>query len=177
MSAVYEQRTEPPASDAAAAQTDEAGDAPSRPTIYLHGGQVHATAERVAVSTVLGSCVSVCLYDPGAQVGGMNHFLLPRVGGREASPRFGDVAMPVLLELVLDRGASRDRLRAKIFGGACVLEAFRAGGQSLGDENSELARSFLDSERIPIEARDTGGARGRKLVFLVDRGSATVRLL
>ena len=146
-----------------------------RRSVYLHAGQVHAAAEPSSLVTVLGSCVAVCLWDREAGVGGMNHFLLPHPTLRERSPRFGAFAMPHLLEQVLGLGARRERLEAKVFGGACVIEAFR--GRNLGSENAELALKALEEARIPVVERDVGGRHGRKLVFHTDVGAAWVRRL
>lgn len=143
---------------------------------YLNGGQVHIAEGDQAITTILGSCVAVCLYDPVAKVGGMNHFLLPRCRGREPSPRFGDIAMRELLERTLLRGAQRGRLLAKVFGGACTMKA-PSGRKPLGEENSDLALEFLAAERIPVQHRDVGGATGRKLVFRTGDGAAWVKPL
>ena len=146
-----------------------------RRSVYLHAGQVHAAAEPSSLVTVLGSCVAVCLYDREAGVGGMNHFLLPHPTLREHSPRFGAYAMPHLLEEVLKLGARRERLGAKVFGGACVIEAFK--GRNLGAENVALALKALDEARVQVLERDVGGRHGRKLVFHTDVGAAWVRAL
>jgi chemotaxis protein CheD len=128
----------------------------------------------VQVATILGSCVAVCLFDPEARLGGMNHFLLPE--GRPASPRFADHAVPLLVARVLELGASRPRLQAKVFGGSNVLEALRHSSV-LAARNVDAARERLALERIPIVAEDVGGVLGRKLVFDVQTGSAWVRVI
>jgi chemotaxis protein CheD len=144
--------------------------------VYLHAGQLVAAATPTAVTTVLGSCVSVCLHDPVSRVGGMNHFLLPLHVDRERSPRFGTVAVPALVEAVVQAGAARARLVAKVFGGASVIAAMSCG-RRLGEENARLALRLLEEARIPVLDHDVGGGRGRKLVFFVDEGTAWVRAL
>jgi chemotaxis protein CheD len=143
--------------------------------VYLAPGLLYASAEAAQVTTILGSCVAVCLWDPEERVGGMNHFLLPE--GAPHSPRFGRSAVPLLIERLLELGARRSRLKAKLFGGACVLEAFRAGAQTLGVRNVEVARDRLRSEEIPVVGEDVGGDLGRKLVFDVQTGSAWIRAI
>ena len=143
--------------------------------VYLAPGRLYASAEAVRVTTILGSCVSVCLWDPQARVGGINHFLLP--DGAPASPRFGQSAVPMLVSSVLDRGARRSELRAKVIGGACVIEAFRSASYPLGARNVEVARGRLRAEQIPIVADDVGGDAGRRLVFEVQTGSAWIKPL
>lgn len=151
-------------------------DAGDRLQVYLHAGQLHAASKPTSIVTVLGSCVAVCLYDPIAKVGGMNHFLLPFHVDREHSPRFGTVAVPQLIEAVLRAGASRSALVAKVFGGASVIGAM-AKGRRLGDENAALALRLLGEARVPVLDQDVGGGRGRKLVFFADEGTAWVRQL
>jgi len=146
-----------------------------RESTYLHGGLVAVASSPTAITTVLGSCVAVCLYDPVARVGGMNHFLLPHHVERERSPRFGTVAVPQLVEALLGVGARLPALKAKVFGGSSVLHAFRT--RNLGDENAALALRLLAEAGIPVVEQDLGGQRGRKLIFHTDDGSAWVRQL
>ncbi len=161
-----------PGGGAPAARMPDVG---SRPQRYLHAGEVAVAAEPTAVVTVLGSCVAVCLHDPAARVGGVNHFLLPHHVARERSARFGTIAVPELVAAMVRAGASRSALVAKVFGGAGVL-AGRARGR-LGEENATLAGRLLEDAGIPVLERDLGGERGRKLVFLTDVGTAFVRQL
>jgi len=143
--------------------------------VYLHAGQVFASAQPTSVVTVLGSCVAVCLFDREIGVGGVNHYLLPLETSRERSTRFGNVAIRELLDQVLARGARRASLQAKVFGGASVVRALM--GRSLGSENAELAARLLREAGLPILEQDVGGLKGRKLVFHTDDGSAWVRHL
>jgi chemotaxis protein CheD len=153
------------------------GHGPTTKAVYLHPGQLFATAEPHAVTTILGSCVAVCLWDAQLGVGGMNHFLLPHfAGSRSTSARFGSVALELLLQKLVGLGARQAALRAKVFGGACVLEALR-GSHPLGDANVDVARRFLRRVEVPIVAEDVGGDQGRKLVFQTDDGSVVVRML
>jgi chemotaxis protein CheD len=145
---------------------------------YLHPGQLFVSDESHAVTTILGSCVSVCLWDPFTKIGGINHFLLPMdVGDDQASLRFGNLSVRELIEEVVAIGAEQARLRAKLFGGACVLEAFRSRENHLGTKNVKVAREVLDAADIPIIGEDVGGNRGRKLIFHTDNGSAWVKQL
>jgi chemotaxis protein CheD len=159
--------------------TATTGAASGRPTVYLHAGQLAVFREPRAISTVLGSCVAVCLWDAGLGVGGMNHYLLPhRAGAGETSPRFGNVAMGKLLDELVRLGGRFAHLRAKVFGGASVLGGSpRPGTEPLGEQNVALARSLLQAAGIPIVAEDTGGSRGRRLIFQTDDGFAFVKRL
>ena len=148
------------------------------PNAYLHAGHMFVSGTPCRVSTILGSCVSVALFDPVAQVGGLNHFLLP-AGPEHAAPsaRFGTVAVPWLIEALVAAGAQRRSLQAKVFGGACVLRAFRSTAGNLGQKNVQVAKAVLLAEGIPIVAEDVNGERGRKLIFQTHDGAAWVRSL
>ena len=149
-----------------------------RSRIYLHPGELFVSAERSAVSTILGSCVAVCLWDPIAKIGGINHYLLPLWTGQgTVSPRFGNVAVQELVNKLLELGSQKSRLQAKLFGGACVIEAFRERESHLGTKNVQTAEELLEQEGIPLVGRDVGGRRGRKLIFHTDNGIAWVRQL
>lgn len=144
--------------------------------VYLHAGHLYASAEPAQITTVLGSCVAVCLYDPMAQAGGMNHYMLPNdVGANCQTPRYANFAISQLIERLLAFGAEHRRLQAKLFGGACVLSSFQGSGIDLGSKNIEVARSRLEAERIPVLAEDLGGNHGRRLVFRTDTGLALTK--
>jgi len=149
-----------------------------RRSVYLQPGQVFASPEPTEATTVLGSCVAVCLWDRRLRIGGANHFLLPYLAdGATASPRYGNVAIERLIRDLERLGSRTEDLASKVFGGASVLEAFRDERAHLGTKNVELARRILDAHAIPIVAEDVMGVRGRKLVFHTDSGIALVRLL
>jgi chemotaxis protein CheD len=101
----------------------------------------------------------------------MNHFLLPSGRG----PRYGSDAMPQLLEEMVARGASLSRVVAKVFGGACVIPAFTGPRNAIGAQNVEAATDFLASRSIVVRADQTGGRRGRKLLFHTTTGHAYVK--
>jgi chemotaxis protein CheD len=108
----------------------------------------------------------------------MNHYLLPFwVGDDIASPRFGTVAIETLIEKVLSLGARKNHLRAKLFGGACVIEAFRERDDHIGIVNARLAENLLRLEGIPVVEQDLVGRRGRKLIFHTDDGASWVKYL
>jgi len=146
--------------------------------VYLQPGQLYASGQPSAVTTVLGSCVAICLWDPVECVGGMNHYLLPFFAGAgQGSPRFGNVAVAQLVDRLVALGAVRGRLQAKVFGGACVLEAFQARQGHLGEKNAGVAFKLLEELAIPVVSRDVGGRSGRKLIFHTDLGNAWVAKL
>ncbi|HEX9982770.1 MAG TPA: chemotaxis protein CheD [Thermoanaerobaculia bacterium] len=141
--------------------------------VYLHAGQLYASAEPTEIVTILGSCVSVCMFDRARGIGGLNHFMLP-TDGATASPRYARSANEMLIAQLVALGASRSRLEAKIFGGASVLKT-GDNGTDLGMRNVEAARLHLANENIPILGEDVGGVRGRKLLFFTGDGTALVK--
>jgi len=149
----------------------------TRSSYYLYAGQVFSSKTPTSVTTILGSCVSVCLWDPRLGIGGINHFLMPDWTGRgRMSPRFGDVAIASLIESLTTLGCKLDNLTAKVFGGASVMGSPNKN-DSLGDRNVRLARVLLDEEGIRIVGGDTGGCAGRKLIYQTDDASSWVKRL
>lgn len=174
----------PPVSErrhARARGLERAGGDVARQTRYLHPGQLVIAEEPTAITTILGSCVSVCLFDGRRRVGGVNHFLLPNwVGHGPSSTRFGNVAVERLIERMLAAGCASFDLEARLFGGSHLLPG--AGtepslGAGLGARNVEVARTLLQSARIAIVSEDVGGRLGRKLTFFSDDGSCRVKTL
>ncbi|MFO0789099.1 MAG: chemotaxis protein CheD [Pirellulales bacterium] len=139
-------------------------------------GEVFASETPAVVSTVLGSCIAACLYDPTKQIGGMNHFMLPVSKREVASAAFGIHAMELLINTIMRLGGDRRRLQAKVFGGANVL-ALRGAELQVGQRNVEFVRQFLTDEGIPLTAHRLGGNCGVKLVFETATARALVKPL
>lgn len=144
---------------------------------YLLPGNVFAHQDEHRVITVLGSCISVCLWDARRGIGGINHYMLPLWNGEGlASPRFGNIAIGKLIDRMIELGADRNQLQAKVFGGGDMLKATSAF-MNIGQRNIVLAEDLLREARIPIVGADTGGKHGRKLVFNTKSGVVLVKLL
>ncbi len=144
---------------------------------YLMPGNIFAHQDEYTVTTVLGSCVSVCLWDPARRLGGINHFMLPLWNGDGlASPRYGNIAITKLIEKMLELGADRNNLKAKVFGGGDVLKV-TSTFMNIGARNVVLAQDLLRDEKIPIISADTGGQNGRKLLYNTRSGVVLVKLL
>ncbi len=136
------------------------------------------------LSTLLGSCVSACLYDPVMHVMGMNHFLLANhrysrdmpVLASEAG-RYGINAMELLINNMLKQGARRPNLKAKVFGGGNVLPGISREDSffAIGDVNSRFVEEFLRTEKIPILSKSLGGMNGRMIHFIGTDFSVFVR--
>ncbi len=140
--------------------------------IFLAPGTICCAAEPSVVTTILGSCVAVCLFDRHRRIGGMNHFLLPRCGPSPPTARYGDVAFARLLAAMERLGSRPVDLRAKVFGGAAVLP-FGARADTVGTQNVAVALEALLIHGIPVMARRTGGLRGLFLRFHTANGRVT----
>jgi chemotaxis receptor (MCP) glutamine deamidase CheD len=142
-------------------------------TLYIGG--VHATDEGIVIKTLLGSCIAVCLHDPLAKVGGMNHFLLPHglTDETHGDPtRFGVHAMDRLLAAIMKVGGDRRRLVAKVFGGAQILDDSR---NEIPRKNIAFAEEFLTTEGFPVAGWDVGGTHPREVLFEPRTGRVLVR--
>lgn len=146
-------------------------------TLHVGQGEHHVSADRnVMITTILGSCIAACIRDPQAGIGGMNHFLLPEGDAGadgDAARRYGVNAMERLINSLLGAGARRDRLEAKLFGGASMFDRLR----DIGVENAAFAHRFLQAEGIAVVGGDTGGNQARRVRFWPATGQAQQRLL
>lgn len=130
---------------------------------FLKPGFIYLPAKPTAISTVLGSSVSVSLYDRSLKVGGMNHFLYPFAREKEkATARFGNIAILTLLKMMKANGSKMSKIQAQIFGGAFNSDC---SNRDIGRDNLKTARQVLQYNRIKIVSEDTGGELGRKIVF------------
>ena len=141
---------------------------------FLFPGTIFADSHQYLISTVLGSCVAVCLWDHVLRRGGMNHMMLPLWNGEGlATPKYGNIAMEKLLSKMLSMGCRREHLVAKVFGGGNVsgtgIEVFM-----IGDRNITLAMQMLEEFRIPVAAKDVGGRVGRKIIMNSETGVVMV---
>jgi len=137
----------------------------------LERGCIYIATGEGAVQTVLGSCVSVCLWDPEARCGGMNHFIYPQTMRKEqATPKYGNVATMALIKLMCEEGCNPGSLTAHIIGGGHPDGA----ANSTGMRNVEVARKILNDKGITIMSEDVGGRVGRKVVFDLSTGQVAV---
>ncbi len=142
---------------------------------FIHVGQIHVDITPAAISTVLGSCVAVCLYDSTLAIGGMNHYLLPFWNGNGLqSPKFGNISIPKLIDLMIANGSTAKTMEAKIFGGAS-MNISGSEAMMIGEKNVLVAREILKEYRIPIVAEDIGGQNGRKIQFDLERGKVLMK--
>jgi chemotaxis protein CheD len=167
----------------AARELDEAWSGTRSPALYfdqsmgreaakIQPGECYVTALDMVLVTVLGSCVSACIRDPVARVGGLNHFMLPEATADESVAsqpmRYGVYAMEVLINDILRRGARRERLEAKVVGGGNVLRGF--GANTVGERNAAFVTRFLGAEGIRLLGQDLGGPHARKIYYFPATG-------
>jgi chemotaxis protein CheD len=152
----------------------------NRPFTLIHPGEFLATADDIVIATVLGSCVAVALRDTERAFGGLNHFMLPgsfdrsdRFGSRSA--KYGMHAMELLINDLMKLGARRDRLTAKVFGGASMLGSGADRLNKVPRSNIEFAFEYLATEGIPVVASDVGGTAARKILFYVRDGRVLLK--
>ncbi|KQP17010.1 chemotaxis protein CheD [Pseudorhodoferax sp. Leaf267] len=138
-------------------------------------GEYFVSSDEIVMMTVLGSCISACLWDTRARVGGMNHFMLPEGGGDEGFGRYGSYAMELLINEMLKCGARRESLQAKIFGGAQVMANFTT--MNVGERNTSFVIDYLQTERIPLLSQDVLDIYPRKVCFFPSSGKAMVKRL
>ena len=143
----------------------------------IHPGAWAIEPER-PLATLLGSCVAVCLFDPQARVGGLNHFMLPTIrrGSNDDvdSLLSGSYAMEALLNALLQRGAKKLRLQAKAFGGGTIINT-SGPSMSIGLRNADFTKEWLEREGIPLIASDFLGPWSRKVLFLPNTGDVYCR--
>lgn len=151
-------------------------------TVKILPGQYYAAERELMIVTVLGSCVSACLWDRDRNIGGMNHFMLPGNGLGATVPadaanmaRMGIYAMELLINQLLKIGASRSRLVAKVFGGGSVLGGMK--NLDVGKQNGEFVLDFLREEQIPVSAIDLYDDCARKVHFFTGSGKVMVKKL
>lgn len=143
--------------------------------VIIDPGEYYASNIPVTISTLLGSCVSACLFDPINKVMGMNHFMLsqqryvqnPTMTQSEAG-RYGIHSMELLINEMLKLGAAKRLLKAKAFGGSALIGKRGIEDEnflSVGSVNSQFIRDFLALEEIPLLVENLGGNEGRVIHF------------
>jgi len=144
---------------------------------YLYPSSLFAALSPTVVNTILGTCVSVCLWDPHMKIGGINHYMLPHWNGEGlASPKYGNIAIEKLIQAMLQLGAKREHLQAKVFGGKSSSEGHSIQYR-VGERNAQLAITQLHKENIQVVSSSLGGGYGRKLIFHTDTGEVYMYLI
>ena len=134
---------------------------------FIHSGQLFVAARPSYIHTVLGSCIAVCIYDMKNGISGMNHYLLPLWNNDGLqSPKYGNIAIPKLIEGMEAVGCQRKDMIVKIFGGASPNDMQHTNeNMMIGKRNYQIAVDIIQQYNIKIVAQDVGGIRGRKIVM------------
>ena len=129
---------------------------------FLYPSTLFTNKEAFKVVTILGSCISVCLYDSKKKMGGINHYMLPLWNGDGlATPKFGNVAITKLIKSMENMGCNKRDMVAKVFGGANQS----CGVLNIGGRNAQVAFEMLKDAEIKVVAKSVGGSIGRKIIF------------
>jgi len=132
---------------------------------FLYPSTLFVSDSSTWIITILGSCVAVCLHDPVLKSGGMNHYMLPYWNGNGlASPKFGNVAIDKLIDVMLQRGSKKSNLTAKVFGGGRITQS-SANPYNISQRNIAIAEALLKEHGIPVLNVSVGGYQGRKIQF------------
>ena len=144
----------------------------SLPKHLLYPCDIYVSKNPCIVSTVLGSCVSICLHDPVLKYGAINHYILPLWNGQDLmTMKYGNMAIIRILEELLKIGSKYENLTAKVFGGAEVITGISSSFH-IGQRNIEIALEILNELRIPLLMSNVGGNKGRKIIFNTSTGEA-----
>ncbi|MCX6077505.1 MAG: chemotaxis protein CheD [Campylobacterales bacterium] len=145
---------------------------------FIHVGEFYIGVRPTEISTILGSCVSVCIYDKAEMIGGMNHYLVPLWNGNGLqSPKYGNIAIHRLVEGMLNIGCKLNNMEAKIFGGANVIDTIAQENMMVGRKNIIIAKEILNEYKIPIIAQDVGGGQGRRILMVSDSGKILLKYI
>lgn len=146
-------------------------------THFLYPSTLFASREPYMVNTILGSCVSVCLYDQVMKIGGINHYMLPFWNGEGlASPKYGNIAIEKLLEKMLHYGCTKKNIIAKVFGGGEVIDT-QISQFHIGERNIVVAHQMLQELKIHISGQSVGGKNGRKIQFNTHTGAVLQKII
>ncbi len=147
-----------------------------RTEILVGIGEFRVAKGAVLKTIGLGSCISIALYDPLVKVGGLAHVMLPRSSnGTKRSAKYADHAVEMMLEAMERVGVDRDRVVAKMAGGAQIFKHMTMDILKIGDRNVEAIKSVLDDFGVRLVAQDVGGNQGRTVYFFTDDGRMLVK--
>lgn len=129
------------------------------------------------LTSILGSCVGITLYDPTIKIGGLSHIMLPNKGSSSADPmKYADTAIHLLIGMMIKMGAKKENLVAKLVGGADMFSSIEVGrNMEIGKRNAETAEEILKKEGIKIAAKDILGTFGRSIEFNTANGKITIK--
>jgi chemotaxis protein CheD len=140
-----------------------------RYTVKVLPGEFYISKEDIVLSTVLGSCISVCIYDPLLDFGGMNHFMLPASSVQddiERPLRYGLFAMEQLINGMMKNGCKRENMQIKVTGGGAMI----SGLISIGAQNIDFIKKYIEEENLQLISIDLGGDQARRVAYFPKPG-------
>ncbi len=150
------------------------------PAAKILPGEYYVSNQNELITTVLGSCVSACIRDPVAGIGGMNHFMLPNSergnwNGKHSiasnATRYGNFAMEHMINDILKHGGERGNLEVKVFGGGKIISSM----SSVGLNNIKFIHEYIRIEGLQLLSEDVGDCYPRKIVFYPASGRVQVK--
>jgi len=138
---------------------------------FLHPGYIFISQKPYVIHTVLGSCISVCIWDSKLKFGGMNHYIHPYPFNNERNCQFGIISLPHMIKLLVDMGGNTVNFKAHIVGGA---QNSKIQSPSIGKNNVAVGEKILKENSIEIVTIDTGGDMGRKVIFDNETGEIVI---
>jgi len=146
--------------------------------VNVRMAEMNMVRDSHSLKTILGSCVGVILHDPVKRISALAHVMLPRSSRSDSSiGKYADTAIPALLAMMAGTGSRASSLRAYLIGGAKMFPMASGGIGSIGDQNISAARKVLEDAAVPIVFEDTGGTRGRTVIFNNESGQVSVHTL
>ncbi len=146
--------------------------------VSVRMAEMNVVRDSHSLKTILGSCVGVILHDPVKRISGLAHVMLPRSTRKDSSVgKYADTAIPALLALMTGSGSRASSIKAYLIGGAKMFPMASGPIGSIGDQNVSAARKVLEEAAVPIVFEDTGGIRGRTVIFDNQRGEVSVHTL
>lgn len=144
---------------------------------FLYPSTLYASNSPSQVTTILGSCVAICLFDPVLKIGGINHFMLPLWNGLGlASPKYGNIAAEKLYEKMIQMGSKHSNIVAKVFGGGEVIDT-TIKQFNIGERNIVIAFEMLERLKVPVVAKSVGGKLGRRIEYNTSTGEVKHRFI
>jgi chemotaxis protein CheD len=141
--------------------------------ITVNTGNIRVSNDSsILITSALGSCVAITLYDKVQKLGGMLHYILPENPGGKKKEKYADTGIKLLLEKMLELNVNKKDLVAKMVGGAVMFEEFMDDIEnSIGKRNIKKGKEILKNLGIKLTSQDVGGNYGRSVKFKLSNGN------
>jgi chemotaxis protein CheD len=147
-------------------------------TIVIGIGEYIVVNDGTKISTIgLGSCIGTVVYDEFKKISGMSHIMLPIMGQKQDKiGKYADAAIPAMIEEIIKKGAMKNKLKAKIAGGASLF-TFSEDHLQIGQRNIDAVKKVLTEQNVRLVAEDVGGDKGRTITFNPDNSELLIRMV